>query len=197
MSPVHPPGLPLPKNDAPAARNPQAKPLGAARVITLLVCFVFTLGGAVNSGWSKFWLAVPFALVGLIVATTISTFATQIAAVWLSLCLLISSTQEYNPLIYPIILGEITSKDDGTVYKTKYVLHNHSELQDEIILRIRSKDGAELTLDPEAYQYYKFSTWVHHPIAKWLGNLMSYPLFFIELFTGSFTRHSAPPQQAS
>lgn len=81
-------------------------------LITLSV--LTSLGGAVNSGWSYFGVAVPFMVYLLVAAYRLKRSVFVGTVFFVVLCIITSLTRDYNPFIYPIILnGEVTVLQDG------------------------------------------------------------------------------------
>lgn len=73
-----------------------------------------SLGGAVNSGWSYFGIAIPFMIYLLIISYRFKKSFFVGTLIFVVLCIITSLTRDKNPLIYPIIRdGEVTVLRDG------------------------------------------------------------------------------------
>ncbi len=104
-------------------------------IFSILVC----LGGAVNSGWSGFWLASPFALVLIFYFFRHKTILGFVIG-FIVLCITINLTQDKNPLIYPKLNQEIALKDtcgwlvhDSKEYDIYLFNHNEYCSEDSVI----------------------------------------------------------------
>ncbi len=94
----------------------------------LVVCMIMSLGGAVNSGMTYFFMAIPFAGYLCWVAKGSKKHLT-FAIFFVLLCVLVSVTRDANPFIFPIISngtalvakdGFYRAFDDGSGSFTEY-----------------------------------------------------------------------------
>lgn len=71
----------------------------------LVVSVVMSLAGAVNSGFSYFFMAVPFMALLVVLSRRYGVKYRNAAIVFITLCILVSVTQSHNPLLSPILSG--------------------------------------------------------------------------------------------
>lgn len=84
------------------------------KIFLIILSVIMSLGGAVNSGWSKFTWAIPFMICLVYLAYKQSKSLLLVSIVFVVLCITISKTQDRNPFLYPIISGgEVTIMQDG------------------------------------------------------------------------------------
>jgi|GEM_PF-3665461 len=85
-------------------------------IAILFICYLFIVGGAVNAGFSRFAMAVPFMVIALLVSI-FSLRSAKIAAVTIffsGLAIFTSLTIAKNPIIFPILdNGKIIILQDG------------------------------------------------------------------------------------
>lgn len=79
-----------------------------------VVCVLFCLSGAVNSGWSRYWLAIPWAaLLVWIVRRRAGWWHTLWLAPFFAACVYVSETQDTNPWLFPGLHSEVTLRRDA------------------------------------------------------------------------------------
>lgn len=72
------------------------------RILLALVCVLFCIAGAVNSGWSRYYFATPFACILIwIVAHRVGPWHTLWLVPFFLACIFVSETQDDNPYLYP------------------------------------------------------------------------------------------------
>ncbi len=82
--------------------------------ILIIVAVIFSLGGAVNSGWSAFYLAIPFMGYLIYQGYKKSILFFVLSILFVIACIVTSKTLEKNPFIFPILRGgEVTVVRDG------------------------------------------------------------------------------------
>jgi hypothetical protein len=117
-----------------------------AKYTLIAACILFCLGGAVNSGWSRYAMATPAAAYLLWIAHRTDTrkgagqWHVRLAAIALAAgCIGISTTQDRNTFLYPILVnGTATLIKGGKVVQFS---------QDELALFLDDTNTAASTTD--------------------------------------------------
>jgi hypothetical protein len=88
--------------------------MNSIKPILIVVAVIFSLGGAVNSGWSSFYLAVPFMGYLIYQSYKKSILILSLSVLFVIVCIVTSKTLVKNPLIFPVLRGgEVTVVRDG------------------------------------------------------------------------------------
>lgn len=85
---------------------------GTLIVLSVLMSF----SGAVNSGWSAFFPALPFMGYLLFVASRAGRPLLVSAVVFIALCISISLTRDSNPLLYPVLNGGVVTVEEDVLF---------------------------------------------------------------------------------
>lgn len=157
---------------------------GTMRKILITIAVVFSLGGAVNSGWSYFVPAIPFMLYLVVSSYRVGQGSRIASLVFVALCIATSLTRDYNPLIYPILWdGEVTVLEDG--YHINYsdrsgnfytpddaldVISSSGAISSADAARARqfilSSDGPDSLVIASGYTYYENNDYVFTRLAR-------------------------------
>lgn len=93
-------------------------PRGFFHTLLALLCVLFCLSGAINSGWSRYWMALPWA--GLLV-WIVQRRAGWIHTMWLvpffAACVYVSETQDENRWLFPGLGSEVVLRRDVCLVK--------------------------------------------------------------------------------
>jgi len=78
---------------------------------------IFILGGACNTGFTRFWLATPFMVIAIIISIFIKKHNAFIAtSIFCAIAIIFNVTLEKNPIAFPILInGSVTVLRDGNL----------------------------------------------------------------------------------
>lgn len=84
------------------------------KYLAIIVSVIMSLGGAVNTGFSGVFLAIPFMVFLAYVGYKINKYLFTIVILFIIFCFVINKTQDSNYFIYPILKdGSATVLQDG------------------------------------------------------------------------------------
>lgn len=88
--------------------------MSLTKKIFLIIAVVVTIGGAINSGMTTFFMAVPFMGYLLYQSYKEGKLYFMACVIFIVICIITSKTRDSNPLLYPIIRnGTATVLQDG------------------------------------------------------------------------------------
>lgn len=79
------------------------------------LCFVMILSGACNYGFSRFFFAIPFMIIGYIIVKRNKNEIKSKFLIFCGSCILFNLTLSYNPIFFPILLGYVETINNGAM----------------------------------------------------------------------------------
>lgn len=90
------------------------------KYFAVIFSVIMSLGGAVNSGFSGVFLAVPFMVYLVYIGYKVNKYLFITAILFIIFCITVNKTQDFNHFIYPILKdGNATVLQDG--YQKTYL----------------------------------------------------------------------------
>ena len=75
----------------------------------VIVCVIFCIAGAVNSGWSQYFLAIPFALLLMwLITKRLSWIGVVLVLPFMADCVFVSDQRDHFQFLYPGLGGRLT-----------------------------------------------------------------------------------------
>lgn len=177
--------------------------------LLILTSALFILGGGVNYGFSRFFLALPFIFLGGVCALYLNRHIFFFMVVLSFSAIATNITLEYNPLFFPVLTGEVeilqkgfygkfsdgsggffeAKTDDTSIEFTplkagqKYKIQSIGFRYPDFYSKIEViTDLGPFDQKDEAKGFIRVSKpWVEDSVAT-LGNLMYYPAYLMMLF---------------
>ncbi len=99
--------------------------LSLTQHLLILICILFCLGGAVNVGWTRFFLAIPFALLLIFIVKKNLTLLVG-SILFIFFCIMVNYTSTSNPLFFPKLSKSIFIEEGcALVYPNSQVLYKY------------------------------------------------------------------------